>query len=133
MERQASTFQAKCCFWFNSSALGKAACNSWPLFLFFFQVGFFPGDCVELISNNVPEALLNSVPKPGTDVTFDGAGKQRGIFFGVCSVCNTSLLHPTLSSVLMILRAYHGAYGCCFVGRENEGGQRQFSCKSGRG
>ena len=88
---------------------------------------------MELITNKVPEALVNSVPKPGTDVTFDGAGKQRGVFFGVCSVCNTSLIHPTLSSVLMILRTYHGAYGSCFVGSENEGGQRQFSCKSGRG
>ncbi|XP_031467721.1 rho GTPase-activating protein 32-like, partial [Phasianus colchicus] len=29
-----------------------------------FQVGFFPGECVELINKNVPEALINSVPKP---------------------------------------------------------------------
>ncbi|XP_031445099.1 rho GTPase-activating protein 32-like [Phasianus colchicus] len=29
-----------------------------------FQVGFFPGECVELINSNIPEALINSVPKP---------------------------------------------------------------------
>ena len=70
-----------CGFWFNSSDLRSAACNSWLLFLL--QVGFFPGECVELINKNIPEALINSVPKPGTDVTFDGVGKQKGVFFGV--------------------------------------------------
>ncbi|XP_072216531.1 rho GTPase-activating protein 32-like [Excalfactoria chinensis] len=29
-----------------------------------FQVGFFPGECVELISGKVPESLINSLPKP---------------------------------------------------------------------
>ena len=38
---------------------------------------------MELINKNVPEALINSVPKPGADVTFDGVGKQKGVFFGV--------------------------------------------------
>ncbi|XP_052556592.1 rho GTPase-activating protein 32-like [Tympanuchus pallidicinctus] len=28
------------------------------------EVGFFPGECVELINNKIPEALINSVPKP---------------------------------------------------------------------
>ena len=45
------------------------------LFLILFQVGFFPGECVELINGKIPEALINSAPKPGTDVTFDGAEK----------------------------------------------------------
>ncbi|XP_048824406.1 rho GTPase-activating protein 32-like [Lagopus muta] len=30
-----------------------------------FQVGFFPGECVELINGKIPESLINSVPKPG--------------------------------------------------------------------
>ncbi|XP_042750185.1 rho GTPase-activating protein 32-like [Lagopus leucura] len=29
-----------------------------------FQVGFFPGECVELINGKIPESLINSVPKP---------------------------------------------------------------------
>ncbi|XP_032297204.1 rho GTPase-activating protein 32-like [Coturnix japonica] len=29
-----------------------------------FEVGLFPGECVELISGKVPESLLNSLPKP---------------------------------------------------------------------
>ena len=119
---------------FTSSGLRNAAFSIAPLFLFLLQVGFFPSECVELIKGEIPASLINLVPKPGTDVTFDGAGKQSGVFFGACSVFNSSLIHPTFSSVLTILHAYHGAYGWCFVGNENEGGgQRQFSCKSVRG
>ena len=84
-------------------------CIQYSIFLFFLQVGFFPGECVELISGKLPEALINSAPKPGTDVTCDGAGKSHGVFFWVCSVLNTSFIHPTFSSVLMILPASHGA------------------------
>ncbi|XP_015708174.1 rho GTPase-activating protein 32-like [Coturnix japonica] len=29
-----------------------------------FEVGLFPGECVELISGKVPDSLLNSLPKP---------------------------------------------------------------------
>ncbi|XP_032298831.1 rho GTPase-activating protein 32-like isoform X1 [Coturnix japonica] len=29
-----------------------------------FEVGIFPGECVELISRKVPESLINSLPKP---------------------------------------------------------------------
>ena len=95
--------------WCNSRGLRNAASSIPSLFLFFLQVGFFPGECVELISGKLPEALINSAPKPGTDVTCDGAGKSHGVFFWVCSVLNTSFIHPTFSSVLMILPASHGA------------------------
>ena len=64
---------------------------------------------MELINKNIPEALINSVPKPGRDVTFDGVGKQNEVFFGVCSMFSTSFIHATLSSGLMILHAHHGA------------------------
>ena len=109
--RQARSKENVTWFWFPCSGLRNAAFSIAPLFLFLFQVGFFPGECVELINEKLPESLINSVPKPGTDVTFDGAGKQSGVFFGVCSVFNSSLIHPTLSSVLMILHAYHGDQG----------------------
>ena len=36
---------------------------------------------MELINKDIPEALINSVPKPGTDVAFDGVGKQNEVFF----------------------------------------------------
>ena len=107
--------------WFNGGGLRSAAFSLPSLFLFLFQVGFFPGECVELINGKIPEALIDSAPKPGTDVTCDGAGKSEGVVFWVCSVLNSSFIHPTLSSVLMILHASHGAYGCCFVGSESEG------------
>ena len=83
-------------FWLNSSGLRNAAFSSAPLFFFLLQVGFFPSECVELINGKIPESLLSSVPKPGTDVTFDGAGKQNGVSFWVCSVFNTSFIHPVL-------------------------------------
>lgn len=35
-------------------------------FLFCFQVGFFPSECVELINDKVPQSMTNTVPKPGT-------------------------------------------------------------------
>ena len=95
--------------WFNSRGLRNAAFSIPSLFLFLLQVGFFPGECVELINGKIPEALIDSAPKPGTDVTCDGAGKSNGVFFWVCSVLNTSFIHPTFSSVLMILPASHGA------------------------
>lgn len=31
----------------------------------FSQVGLFPGHCVELINQKVPQSVTNSVPKPG--------------------------------------------------------------------
>ena len=115
------TFLQAILSWVNSGGLRSAAFGIPSLFLFLFQVGFFPGECMELINGKIPEALIDSAPKPGTDVTCDGAGKSEGVFFWLCSVLNSSFIHPTLSSVLMILHASHGAYGCCFVGSENEG------------
>lgn len=73
-------------FWFNSSGLRNAAFRSAPVFFFLLQVGFFPGECVELINGKIPEALINSVPKPGTDVTCDGVGRKNGVFFA-CVPC----------------------------------------------
>lgn len=35
-----------------------------------FQVGFFPCDCVELISDRIPPCVSSSVPKPGTVACF---------------------------------------------------------------
>ncbi len=36
--------------WFNGGGLRSAAFSLPSLFLFLFQVGFFPGECVELIN-----------------------------------------------------------------------------------
>ncbi|XP_040511794.1 rho GTPase-activating protein 32-like, partial [Gallus gallus] len=50
--------------WFNGGGLRSAAFSLPSLFLFLFQVGFFPGECVELINGKIPEALIDSAPKP---------------------------------------------------------------------
>ncbi|XP_032297225.1 rho GTPase-activating protein 32-like isoform X2 [Coturnix japonica] len=65
-----------------------------------FEVGFFPGECVELIRGKLPESLVNSLPKPEP--------KKRGKFIS----CLRSLLKACPRRAKQPEPEKEGVFGC---------------------